>query len=635
MSAQPARTGFDTAEGRDVNRPGRDYTRTEMLRRTLLLIGLVSAITLTGPVVAQESADPPERVARLSFIRGDVTFQAADNEAPEQAVLNRPVTNGDRVMTGNDARAELTLGSAALRLDARTDVSIANLDADIAHVEVNSGTVAVTLRALESGDTFEVDAPNGTVRLLEPGEYRIEVAQDGAALLDVRSGAAEMDGGAGPTRVAGGQRARLGSAERSATLVSLGAKDEFDRWGEDRERQLRGEEPARYVSRDMVGYEDLDDRYGRWNSEPGYGHVWYPTVVAGWSPYTFGRWAWISPWGWTWVDASPWGFAPFHYGRWAHVRDRWCWVPGPRHRRPVYAPAHVAWVGHRNDLRRTGRPIGWYPLGPREVYVPGHRVSPRYLRNVNVANADLPNNAYITNVYRNRVGNIRHANRDVPGAFMTMPDESLAAEQSVAERGFRSSPGRVSGWAPPSGSPGVEPLRRFRIHSPAAPAADAQNSQGYRGFRTQPVESRSAQRPSQPPAGIQQQWRTSPREWGNGARISENSNTRSNGARTYGSPLPSSERTHGNAGTARGNDAARSYGRPIHYGSTERSTAAPRYRTPNTQGSDRAVSRQSAPSSPSQVSSSQASSARSVAPRSDSSDGARGDRGGKAMRQPN
>jgi hypothetical protein len=647
MYAQRARPRSETAEGRDVNQPRRDYTRTEMLRRTLLLIGLVSAIALTGSAVAQDSEDPPERVARLSFLRGDVTFQAADSEAPEQAVLNRPVTTGDRVMTGNDARAELTLGSAALRLDARTDVSIANLDADIAHVEVNSGTVAITLRALDSADTFEVDAPNGTVRLLEPGEYRIEAAQDGAAILDVRSGAAEIDGGGGPTRVASGQRARLGSSERSATLLSLGAKDEFDRWGEDRERQLQGEEPARYVSRDMVGYEDLNDRYGRWNSEPGYGHVWYPTVFAGWSPYTFGRWAWISPWGWTWVDASPWGFAPFHYGRWAHVRDRWCWVPGPRHRRPVYAPAHVAWVGHRNDLRRTGRPIGWYPLGPREVYVPGHRVSPRYLRNVNVANTDIANNAYITNVYRNRVGNIRHANRDVPGAFMSIPRESLAAEQSVAQRGFRSSPGRVSGWAPPSGSPGVEPLRRFRIHSPGAQAADAQNSQGSRGWRTQPAESRNLQRPSQsgesrrawqpstrmqdsqPSASLQQkQWRTSPREWGNGARLPENSDTRSNGARTYGSPLPSNERTHGNYGTPRsGNDAARSYGRPIRYGSTERSSSEPRYRTPNTQGSDRAVSRQS--------SSSQGSSGRSAAPPVRSSEGARVDRGGKAMRQPN
>jgi hypothetical protein len=608
-----------------------------MVRPTLLLIGLVSGFVLGGPAVAQDSEDPPERVARLSFIRGDVTFQAADSEAPGQAVINRPVTSGDRVMTGNDARAELTVGSAALRLDARTDLSIANLDADIAHVEVNSGTVAVTLRALDAGDTFEVDAPNGTVRLLEPGEYRVEVAQDGAALLEVRAGAAEIDGGSGPTRVANGQKARLGSTESMATLLSLGGKDEFDRWGDDRELQLRGEEPARYVSRDVVGYEDLDDRYGRWHSEPGYGFVWFPRVVAGWSPYTFGRWTWISPWGWTWIDASPWGFAPFHYGRWAHVRERWCWVPGPRHRHPVYAPAHVAWVGHRNGFDRGGRPIGWYPLGPREVYVPGHRVSPRYLRNVNVANADIVNNAYITNVYRNRVGNVRHANRNVPGAFMTMPRDALASEQSVANSGWRSSPGRVSGWAPPSGSPDVEPRRRFRIHSPSMSGA----SRAWQRPQ-QPTQSLQPSQPSQatqaaqtPPAGIQGRWRTAPREWGHGVRVPENASTRSNGgARTYGSPLPSSDRTYGNSrfdgNRSRGNDGgARSYGSPIRYGSGERSSATPRYNTPNTRGNDSPVSRQSnsSPSPPAR---------NTAAPRAESSSSSRassGDRGGRSMRQ--
>jgi hypothetical protein len=647
MFAQPAEIRAGQAHARDVNPPGRDYTRAEMVRRTLLLIGLVSGFVLSGPAVAQDSEDPPERVARVSFIRGDVTFQAADNEAPEQAVINRPVTTGDRLMTGNDARAELTLGSAALRLDARTDLSVANLDADIAHVEVNSGTVAVTLRALGEGETFEVDAPNGTVRLLEPGEYRVEVAQDGAALLEVRSGAAEIDGGSGPTRVAGGQKARLGSTERMATLISLGGKDEFDRWGEDRERQLRGEEPRRYVSRDVVGYEDLDNRYGRWNSEPGYGFVWFPTVVAGWSPYTFGRWTWISPWGWTWIDAAPWGFAPFHYGRWAHVRNRWCWVPGPRHRHAVYAPAHVAWVGHRNGFDRRSRPIGWYPLGPREVYVPGHRASARYLRNVNVANADIVNNAYITNVYRNRVGNVRHANRDVPGAFMTMPRDALASGQPVANSGWRSSPGRVSGWAPPSGSPDVEPLRRFRIHSPAGSGAEGTKSQSgaeatrSRGWRTQP--SQAAEAAHTPPAGIQGQWRTAPREWGHGVRIPENGSARNNdnetrrngGARTYGSPLPSNERTYGyrrpEGSHSRGNDGGqRSSGSPIRYGSPER-PAAPRYSTPNTRGSDSPVSRQSnsSPSPPAR---------NAAAPRAESSSnsngrGSGGDRGGRAVRQ--
>ncbi len=622
MCGQVVRNSLDWVSAHDVNRRDRDsvwdYTRPAMLRRIFLLIGLL----ITGLASAQEP-DPPERVARLSFLRGDVTFQAADSEAPEQAALNRPVTSGDRIMTGNDARAELTLGGAALRLDARTDLTVANLDSDIAHVEVNSGTIGVALRTLDAGDTFEVDAPNGTVRLLEPGEYRIEAASDGSAILEVRSGVAEIDSGAGPTRVASGQRARLGNTERMATLLSLGAEDEFDRWGRDRERQLKGDEPARYVSRDMVGYEDLDDRYGRWHSEPGYGHVWYPTVIAGWSPYTFGRWTWVSPWGWTWIDAAPWGFAPFHYGRWAFVRSRWCWVPGPRHRHPVYAPAHVGWVGggHRH-FSRGDRPVGWFPLGPREVYVPGHRVSPRYLRNVNVSNAHIDNNAYITNVYRRRVGDVRYANRGVPGAFRSMPREDFASGRPVPRHGWRSAPGRNAGVEEVSGNPGVEPLRRFRIHSSPPSAAAARGNVGAR--------------PSQAGEGAGQsvkpryQWRSEPRQWGLGARNTENS-TRNEGARSFTTPRNEGARSHGRPG----NDGSRSYGTPRNYGESRSQSArssglmrqgsaerpAPRYSAPPASNS------RSTPSAPPP-----SSSGRAAAPRSDSS-GARADRGGRLMRQ--
>jgi hypothetical protein len=54
-----------------------------------------------------------------------------------------------------------------------------------------------------------------------------------------------------------------------------------------------------------------------------------------------------------------------------------------------------------------GSGVGWFPLGPREVYVPGYRYSRRYLNNINVSNTVIVNNTYITNVY-----NGRHRNFD-------------------------------------------------------------------------------------------------------------------------------------------------------------------------------------------------------------------------------
>jgi hypothetical protein len=85
---------------------------------------------------------------------------------------------------------------------------------------------------------------------------------------------------------------------------------------------------ARYVSREMDGYEDLD-QYGSWASQPGYGQVWMPTsVAAGWTPYHDGHWAWIAPWGWTvggrrTVGIRSLPLRPMGFLRWPMGLDTW------------------------------------------------------------------------------------------------------------------------------------------------------------------------------------------------------------------------------------------------------------------------------------------------------------------------
>ena len=220
-------------------------------------------------------------------------------------------------------------------------------------------------------------------------------------------------------------------------MRGLGRSDDFDDWTAERERQLNDVPATRYVSRDVVGYEDLD-RYGNWYSDSQYGEVWSPRIVPiGWAPYQFGRWIWVSPWGWTWLDSTPWGFAPFHYGRWAQVHQRWCWVPGPRHRHAVFAPALVAWSGGHaigGSYSRQHRPRGWIPLAPREVYVPEHRASPRYLREVNVSNTLIANNADITNLARERAKDLRHVNREIPNTIESPPHRSAPPPRQLPPR---------------------------------------------------------------------------------------------------------------------------------------------------------------------------------------------------------
>lgn len=113
---------------------------------------------------------------------------------------------------------------------------------------------------------------------------------------------------------------------------------------------------------------------------------------------------WIAPWGWTWIGDEPFGFAPFHYGRWAFVGGYWAWVPGPLVVRPVYAPALVAFVGGSGFGVTVGfgeglTGVAWFPLGPRDVWVPGYHCSPRYVQNVNVTNTRVVTVTQVTNVY--------------------------------------------------------------------------------------------------------------------------------------------------------------------------------------------------------------------------------------------
>ena len=67
------------------------------------------------PVVEPEAAtessratpvvDPPSRVARLGYVDGEVTVAPAGTEEWAEAVLNRPLTSGDRLWVEDGGRA--------------------------------------------------------------------------------------------------------------------------------------------------------------------------------------------------------------------------------------------------------------------------------------------------------------------------------------------------------------------------------------------------------------------------------------------------------------------------------------------------------------------------------------------------
>src|SRR5499427_10962630 len=395
--------------------------------------------------------DPPTRAARLSYTGGAVSFAPAGSDEWVDAVVNRPMTTGDKLWTDQGARAELRVDVYAIRLGEMTGFSFLNLDDRTVQIRLTEGTVNVRVRRLDQDQTLEIDTPNIAFNVLRPGSYRVSVNENGdSTIVNVRDGQGEVTGGDSAYPIHAGQSATFaGTDQLSADVEGYPGDDDFDRWCYDRDNRWDRSQSARYVSDDVVGYEDLDD-YGGWRSVPDYGTVWFPhTTVVGWQPYRYGHWVWISPWGWTWVDDAPWGFAPFHYGRWVVVGGVWGWVPvAPRpavvtvaYLRPVYAPALVAWVGGPRfsvSVGVGGGGVAWFPLGPRDVYCPSYRVGPRYVEHVNVYNTVIVNRTQVTNVYNNvyvnktvNVTNVTYQNQTQVNAVTAVSNQTFTSAGNV------------------------------------------------------------------------------------------------------------------------------------------------------------------------------------------------------------
>jgi hypothetical protein len=372
-----------------------------------------------------DAQDPPSRVARLSYFDGSVSFQAGGSGDWGNAAKNRPVTIGDKIWVDKDARAELQAGQASIHLGAMTALSFLNLDQNITQMRLAEGSINFRVRELREGDTYEVDTPNVAFTVREAGAFRIDVNESGdGTLVTVIRGEGEVTAGGKSHVVRSGELAEFNGTDSDIDYHTDRAPqpDDFDRWAAGRDRKEENSVSARYVSRDTVGYSDLDDN-GTWSQEPNYGAVWYPNSVSvGWAPYSNGYWGYVGPWGWTWIGYEPWGFAPYHYGRWNYFGGRWGWCPGPIGYYPVYGPAFVGFLGGGFGFG-VGIGVGWFPLGFGEIYHPwyGYRRGGAYIRNVNI------HNTFIRNV--NNV-NFNSANRNYAYAHNT------AAVTTTTRAGF-------------------------------------------------------------------------------------------------------------------------------------------------------------------------------------------------------
>ncbi|HEV8195506.1 MAG TPA: DUF6600 domain-containing protein [Gemmatimonadales bacterium] len=474
-----------------------------MRPHALMVLFSTSFLALAPQASAQ--VDPPIRVGRVSATDGTVSLYPAGAKDWTGATINYPVTAGDALWTDAGARAEVQLGTSAIRMSAETALSFGEISDSVTQIRLDQGSLFVRVRDLGEGEIYEVDTPSGVVSLLYEGSYRIDVTPDGRrTVATVRDGEAEVLVGERYYEIPAGTSTVLLESGDSPAESGAVPVDDWERWADARDRRDGTNQSRQYVSPDMVGYEDLD-QYGAGESDATYGPVWTPrNVSADWAPYRYGHWESIQPWGWTWIDDEPWGFAPFHYGRWAHMRNRWVWVPGPVRRRQAYAPALVVFIGGSSwNVSASfggGGGVAWLPLAPGEAYVPSYRVSNEYVRRANLFGLNVR-----IDLGGGGTGETRYANREVTGAVTAVPRDAFERSRPVRSVAVAVRPTEVA-TARPSAVPVVGDQRltpppttvipdRGRGPAPRPPGL----SPGRVTLPPPPVPSRGRPRPGGPP----------------------------------------------------------------------------------------------------------------------------------------
>src|SRR5437763_1014958 len=129
------------------------------------LVSVALAVFFFAPQrAAADEDDPPSRVARLAYANGNVSFNPAGTDDWVTAVVNRPMTTGDKLWADDGARAELHLGYATVRLSDHTGFSFLNLTDDVTQLRLTEGTLNIRVRHLGDDETFEVEMTHANVQ---------------------------------------------------------------------------------------------------------------------------------------------------------------------------------------------------------------------------------------------------------------------------------------------------------------------------------------------------------------------------------------------------------------------------------------------------------------------------------------
>ena len=358
-------------------------------------------LVLLASVAAQATSHV--RIVRLSYVDGKVQIEKASGQGLERAILNAPIVEGSRILTGNDGLAEVEFeDNSTVRLGEASEVRFSQLlinDAGdkVNEVELLRGTMYFDARS----DKHAIDrvlAAGRTVVVRHDSQIRFMMLGDQAQIA-VLSGEAEFENNGQIARIKRNDTVTLDSTNPAGMVMAKGVDSlPLDKWSNERAAYQNAysynNTGVGTKSMSGFGYSDLA-YYGGFMTLPGYGMVWQPYGASswiGWDPYMSGAWAYAPGFGYAWASAYPWGWMPYHYGSWAYLASTgWFWYPGTSFNNggvvtnwAPTAPVVKAPVGYSAPTPPVVSAGGPAPailvgrIGTAPAYLPGGPVPPNF-----------------------------------------------------------------------------------------------------------------------------------------------------------------------------------------------------------------------------------------------------------------
>jgi hypothetical protein len=344
-----------------------------MLRLKAVLLAMLFALTilLVPKLEAQDEYSDQEpastsqaRIVRLSYVEGSV--QLTTDGGVENATMNVPLTEGDRLSTDSNGWAEVQLeDGSTIRLAPSTQMTFAELGrassgSTLTTVDLDTGEAELNV-SRQHDNQFAVTVGARTILLDHSSRFRVTSTNQDPLEIVVFKGEVELKDPDSGEKVAvkKGETFTLDAMDAEHYALDKEAEvDELDNWSQQRDEALK-----RYAATEVAtdvqspyqyGLSDLN-YYGSYYDVPGYGWLWQPAGAGlGWDPFMNGYWT-LTPYGYCWVSAYPWGWMPYRYGQWVFVNGRgWMWQPG-------------GWHGWWRRPRVVNTPPGFHPPAPPPV----------------------------------------------------------------------------------------------------------------------------------------------------------------------------------------------------------------------------------------------------------------------------